>query len=115
VTLAVWVLSLGVRNADEREMILGDLLEQAAERGGGWCVREALAISVHTWARRFSAPRSSKAFASVLVGTALLAGYLSARAARRVDRSDDRPPRGVALRRLEVGGWRLVSARLAAV
>jgi putative ABC transport system permease protein len=53
-TLVDWILSLGVGSADEREMIMGDLLEQAPRRGAAWCVREAAAISAHTIARRFA-------------------------------------------------------------
>ena len=51
---ADWILSLGVRRADEREMILGDLQEEAPRRGAAWCAREAAAISAHAIARRFA-------------------------------------------------------------
>ena len=55
--LAEWILSLGVRSADEREMILGDLLEQAPRRGAAWCARQALAIAIYAAARRVPAFR----------------------------------------------------------
>jgi putative ABC transport system permease protein len=55
---ADWILSLGVRNVDERDMILGDLHEQAPRRGSAWCAREAAAISAHAIARHFVRPPS---------------------------------------------------------
>ena len=55
--LAEWILSLGVRSADEREMILGDLLEQAPRRGAAWCARQALAIAIYAAALRVPAFR----------------------------------------------------------
>src|SRR5262245_2642971 len=54
------ILALGVRSAEEREMILGDLLEQRPRHGAGWCAREAFAISVHAWTRRFRASRPTR-------------------------------------------------------
>jgi putative ABC transport system permease protein len=53
---AHWILSLGVRSVDERDMILGDLQEEAPRRGAAWCAREAAAISAHAIARRFARP-----------------------------------------------------------
>src|SRR5262245_59101294 len=62
--LLEWILSLGVRSAEEREMILGDLAEQASRHGAAWCAREALAIAMHAAARRFAIgqPRTSGGF-----------------------------------------------------
>ena len=57
---AEWLLALGVRNADEREMILGDLQEQSQHYGAAWQVRESAAISFHALARRFRAPAEPK-------------------------------------------------------
>ena len=57
---AEWILRLGVRSADEREMVLGDLAEQAPRHGAAWCAREALAISRHAAARRFSIRHAGK-------------------------------------------------------
>src|SRR5262245_45962547 len=54
--LATWILSLGVRNSDERDMILGDLQEEAPRRSAAWCTCEAAAISAHAIARRFTRP-----------------------------------------------------------
>jgi putative ABC transport system permease protein len=54
--LAGWILTLGVRSADERDMILGDLIEEAPQHGSAWCVREAAGISAHAIARRFARP-----------------------------------------------------------
>ncbi len=48
---AEWLLGLALRNADEREMILGDLHEQASHHGTAWCWREAMAIAAHAAAR----------------------------------------------------------------
>jgi putative ABC transport system permease protein len=60
VRLADWILSLGVPSADEREMILGDLQEEASRRGAAWCAREAAAISAHAIARRFTRPHPAQ-------------------------------------------------------
>jgi putative ABC transport system permease protein len=54
--LAAWLLALGVRRAEERDMILGDLQEQTPHRGAAWGARQAAAISVHAIARRFTRP-----------------------------------------------------------
>jgi putative ABC transport system permease protein len=52
VKFAHWILALAVRNADEREMILGDLEEERAARGAVWYCREAAFIAVHAAVRR---------------------------------------------------------------
>jgi putative ABC transport system permease protein len=49
-----------VRSPDEREMILGDLQEEAPRRGAAWCAREAAAISAHAIARRFARPPTAQ-------------------------------------------------------
>jgi putative ABC transport system permease protein len=52
VNLAGWLLRLAVRNADEREMILGDLAEEAAGHRRGWVPAQAAAIAAHAIVRR---------------------------------------------------------------
>jgi putative ABC transport system permease protein len=47
VKLTHWILSLGVRNADERDMILGDLQEEAPRRGRFWLFRQSVSIAAH--------------------------------------------------------------------
>jgi putative ABC transport system permease protein len=51
------VLALAVSNPDERDMILGDLQEQASGKGPGWYWRQALGIAAHVATRRITAPR----------------------------------------------------------
>jgi putative ABC transport system permease protein len=51
-----WLLGLAIRNADEREMILGDLQEELPRRGGLWYAREAIGIAAHAVLRRSTIP-----------------------------------------------------------
>jgi len=50
--LADRLLALTLPRADEREMVLGDLLEELPARGTGWYHRQAVAIAAHAIARR---------------------------------------------------------------
>ena len=50
--LAEWVLSRALRNAHERDMILGDLQEQFETHGAAWYWRQALTIAAHAITRR---------------------------------------------------------------
>ncbi len=50
--LAERLLALAVRDADEREMILGDLEEERAARGDEWYRREAIGVAAHAAFRR---------------------------------------------------------------
>jgi putative ABC transport system permease protein len=65
--IAAWLLGLSVRDAGEREMILGDLAEQRPRHGRAWYLREAAAIAAHALLRRpvvqvEAAPRPSGDF-----------------------------------------------------
>jgi hypothetical protein len=51
-----WLLGLAIRNADEREMILGDLQEELPRRGDLWYAREAIGIAAHAVLRRSTIP-----------------------------------------------------------
>jgi putative ABC transport system permease protein len=61
--IAERLVALAVPNADERDMILGDLEEERPARGDGWYHRQAIAIAAHAVARRAgrrpSAPQPS--------------------------------------------------------
>ena len=69
--MAEWLLALGIRNADERDMILGDLQEQAHHHGGTWHLRESTAIAFHALARRFRAPAEPKSSGDLFMQTLL--------------------------------------------
>jgi len=49
---AEWLLARALRNANEREMVLGDLQEQLPRHGTGWYWGQAIAIAAHALARR---------------------------------------------------------------
>ena len=51
---AAWLLEHALRDAHERDMVLGDLHEQLATQGRHWYWREALSISAHAVVRRTS-------------------------------------------------------------
>ena len=68
-SLVEWILSLGVSSADERDMILGDLAEESRRHGAAWVTRQALAISLHAAARRFSLRRSGSATGGLVMQT----------------------------------------------
>jgi hypothetical protein len=59
VRLVARILSLTVRSAEEREMILGDLEEELPRRGHAWYTREAIAIAAHAL-RRSVTPAASR-------------------------------------------------------
>jgi len=71
VKLARWILTLAVRDATEREMILGDLEEERAARGGAWYCREATAIAAHAAIRRSPARRRASRSGDRLMSTLL--------------------------------------------
>jgi putative ABC transport system permease protein len=71
VKLAHWILTLAVRDAMEREMVLGDLEEELAARGRVWYYREAVLVAAHAAFRRSPvsdrASRSGDRFMSTLL------------------------------------------------
>ena len=52
--LADRLLALALPSADERDMVVGDLLEELPARGAAWYHRQAIAIAAHAVARRFT-------------------------------------------------------------
>ena len=68
--LAERLLGLAVRNADERDMILGDLEEERAARGVAWFYGQAIGIAAHAAVRPSPVQqpaRSGDTFMSTLV------------------------------------------------
>jgi putative ABC transport system permease protein len=50
--IATWILTRVLRNADEREMVLGDLQEEFGSRGVSWYWRQTGSIAIHACGRR---------------------------------------------------------------
>ena len=58
--LAEWVLARVLRSESEREMVLGDLSEEASRQGRTWYWRQAVSIASHAACRRFTTDERSR-------------------------------------------------------